>query len=195
MNDEWSRKMKSLILVITLHLSTLVCPQQSSGWTPPVEVKKGNLKVASYRARLSGDALLIEVTHEPGWHTYALDNLARAKNRAGKPPLGIEKDTKIEVSGGIEVIGKWRQSPPKDLSQPDISWFTWGFEGVSLFAAKVKKTGAAEALIRINAQACNATTCAMVDDLEIKLSIAAGNSLADFDLTQLIEEGNLSGLK
>jgi len=82
------------------------------------------------------------------------------------------------------------------LSQPDINWFTLGFEGVSLFATKAKKTGAAEALIRINAQACNATTCAMVDDLEIKLSIAAaGNSLADFDLTQLIEEGDLSGLK
>jgi hypothetical protein len=188
--------MKLLILVIALHLSAPVCPRQPSGWTPRIEVKKGNLKVASYRARLSGDALLIEVAHEPGWHTYALDNLERAKKRAGEPPLGIEEDTKIEVRGGIEVIGKWRQSPPKDLSQPDISWFTWGFEGASLFAAKVKKTGAAEALIRINAQACNATTCAMVDDLEIKLSIAAAdNSLADFDLTQLIEEGDLSGLK
>jgi hypothetical protein len=51
-------------------------------------------------------------------------------------------------------------------------------------------------MLRRTRQACNATTCAMVDDLEIKLSIAAaGNSLADFDLTQLIEEGNLSGLK
>jgi hypothetical protein len=187
--------MKLLILVVVLHLSALVCSQQSSGWTPSVEVKKGNLKVASYRARLSGDILLIEVTHEPGWHTYALDNLECAKKRAGETPLGIEKDTKIEVSGGIEIVGKWRQSPPKDLSQPDISWFTWGFEGVSLFAAMVKKTGAAEGVIRINAQACNAATCAMVDDLEIKLPIVAGNSLADFDLTQLIEVGDLSRLK
>ncbi len=188
--------MKLLIMALAFHLSALLLPQQSPGWTPPVEVRKGNLKVAAYRARLAGDALLIEVTHEPGWHTYALDNLERARKRAGEPPLGIEKDTKIEVSGGIEVAGKWRQSPPKDLSQPDISWFTWGFEGVSLFAAMVKKTGAAEGLIRINAQACKATTCAMVDDLEIKLPIAAaGNNLAEFDLTQLIEEGDLSRLK
>ena len=47
----------------------------NDGWSPPVEARRRNLKVASYRAKLAGDALLVEVTHEPGWHTYALDTL------------------------------------------------------------------------------------------------------------------------
>lgn len=169
--------------------------QEADGWTPPVEVRKGKLKAASYRARLAGDVLLIEVTHEPGWHTYALDNEARAKKKAGATPLGIEKDTKIEVSGGLKVIGKWRQSPPVDLSQAEINWYTWGFEGVSLFAAKVERTGGAESLITINAQACKATLCAMVGDLEIKLPLdSGGNNPAGFDLSTLVEEGDLSRL-
>jgi hypothetical protein len=181
------------LLMVMLVLPGFTLPRQAADWTPPVEVKKGKLKAASYRARLAGDVLLVEVTHEPGWHTYALDNEARAKKKAGAPPLGIEKDTRIEVGGGLAVIGKWRQSPPKDLSQREINWFTWGFEGVSLFAAKVKKTGGADGVITINGQACQATLCAMVDDLEIKLPLdSAGNDLAGFDLTQLVEEGDLS---
>ncbi len=185
--------MKWLILILTFTLSALTLPQQAADWTPPVEAKKGKLKAASYRARLAGDVLLIEVTHEPGWHTYALDKLERARRRAGAPPLGIEKDTKIEVGDGLEIIGKWWQSPPKDSSQAEINWFTWGFEGVSLFAAKVKKTGGAESLMTINAQACKATTCAMVDDLEIRLPLNSSESnQSGFNLNRLVEEGDLS---
>jgi DsbC/DsbD-like thiol-disulfide interchange protein len=182
-------------LMLMLVLTVLTFPPQADGWTPPVEVRKGKLKAASYRARLAGDVLLIEVSHEPGWHTYALDNEARAKKRTGAPPLGIENDTEIEVSGGLAVVGKWRQSAPKDLSQREINWFTWGFEGVSLFAVKVKRTGGAESVITINAQACKATLCAMVDDLEIRLPLdSAGANPAGFDLLQLVEEGDLSNL-
>jgi len=113
----------------------------------------------------------------------------------GRATARHEKDTRIEVSGGLEVIGKWRQSPPKDLSQREINWFTWGFEGVTLFAAKVKKTGGAECLITIYAQACKATTCAMVDDLEIRLPLySSENNRSGFDLSRLVEEGDLSGL-
>src|SRR4030095_11875563 len=65
----------------------------NDGWSPPGEARRGHLKVASYRAKLAGDTLLVEVTHEPGWHTYALDNLERAKKKASEALLGIEQAT------------------------------------------------------------------------------------------------------
>jgi len=172
-----------------------LCAQLPEHWTTPVEAKKGKLKVASYQAQLAGDILVVRVTHEPGWHTYALDNLARAKKKAGEPPLGIEKDTQIEVGGGLKVVGNWRQSPPRDLSQPDINWFTWGFEGVMYFAAKVTRTSGDEAVITINGQGCQATTCVMIDDLEIRLPLSAQTVAAKFDLAQLVEAGDLSSVK
>jgi DsbC/DsbD-like thiol-disulfide interchange protein len=186
------------LLFIALFWTT--APQAAQGqdaWTRTVAATRRTLKVASYRAQLAGDVLLIEVTHEPGWHTYALDNLERAKKRAGEPPLGIEKSTRIEVSGGLNVAGKWRQSLPKDLSQPEIKWFTWGFEGTALFAVKVQRSGEAkEALITINGQACKATTCAMIDDLEIRLSLDSGNlGKTPFDLASLVEEGDLTDVR
>jgi hypothetical protein len=188
--------MKFLTLTLTFFLSPVWLFPQTEGWTAPADVKKGKMKVASYRARLAGDVLVIEVTHEAGWHTYALDNLERAKKRAGEPPLGIEKDTQIEIAGDLTVVGPWRQSRPKDLSQREINWYTWGFEGVSLFAAKVKKNGDAKGRVTINAQACKATTCAMIDDLEINLTKSELDAPGEkFDLTQLVEKGDLSDLK
>jgi hypothetical protein len=159
-----------------------------SGWTVPVEVRKGKEVAVAYRAALSGDYLLIEARHAPGWHTYALDNAARAKKKTGTPPLGIEKSTRIAVQGGLAPIGKWRQSVPKDLSQPEIEWVTWGFEGTTYFASKVRRMGKADAVITINAQACKADACAMVDDAEIRIPAAAA-SIAGFDFSALVEEG------
>jgi hypothetical protein len=186
----------ALLFSVFLQMTPLMAHQQGA-WTPPVAAMRRTLKVASYRARLTGDGLLIEVTHEPGWHTYALDNLERARKKAGEPPLGIEKSTRIEVSGGLKVAGKWRQSPPKDLSQPEIKWFTWGFEGTALFAIKVQRSGEVkEALITINGQACKATTCAMIDELEIRLPFDSGSlEQKSFDLASLIEEGDLTDVR
>lgn len=169
----------------------------NDGWSPPVDARRRNLKVASYRAKLAGDVLLVEVTHEPGWHTYALDNLERARKKAGEPPLGIEKSTRIVLSGGLRTAGKWRQSPPTDLSQPEISWFTWGFEDTALFAVKVRRIGRAkEAVITINGQACKETTCAWIDDLEIRLPLNASSSeKTSFDLASLIEQGDLKDVR
>lgn len=187
-------KMKALILLLALLGSAVAQPAEN--WTAPVEARKGKLKVATYQARLVGDVLLIRVTHEPGWHTYALDNLERAKKKAGEPPLGIEKNTQLAVSGGLQVVSKWRQSPPKDLSQPDINWLTWGFEGTTFFAVNVERTSETEAVITINGQGCKATTCVMIDELEIKLQIqATPGEAAKIDLTQFVEEGDLSNLK
>lgn len=196
----WGRdqmnKIKLNTLLLLLALLGNAMGQQAENWTPLVEVKKGSMKAVSYRARLVGDVLVIEVTHEAGWHTYALDNEERAEKRAGEKPLGIEKETRIEISGGLAVAGKWRQTQPKDLSQPDINWYTWGFEGVSIFAVKVKKHDDKDAVITINAQACKADLCAIVDDLEIKLPLKTSvNNDPKFDFTRLVEEGDLSGLK
>jgi hypothetical protein len=187
--------MKRRPLILLSLLLSGAFAQPAENWTPPVAAKKGKLKVADYQARLAGDVLVIRVTHEAGWHTYALDNLARAKKKAGEPPLGIEKDTQLAVSGGLKVVGKWRQTAPKDLSQPDINWWTWGFEGVSYFAVKVKRISGAEAVITINGQGCQATTCVMIDDLELRLPLdLSGNSSVSFPLETLFEAGDLSAL-
>jgi hypothetical protein len=202
MDKRHGRSLLSLLAMMLLcnELFWVVAHQaarQQDVWTPPVAAMRRTLKVASYRARLAGDVLVIEATHEPGWHTYALDNLERAKKRAGEPPLGIEKSTQIEVDGGLKVAGRWRQSPPKNLSQPEIKWFTWGFEGTALFAVKVERSGVGkEAVIRINGQACKATTCALIDDLEIRLPLDSGSlGSASFDLAALIEEGDLADVR
>ena len=202
----------SLMMILTQAVITFSAPPSPSwakplaqeqtkpvndGWSPPVEARRRNLKVASYRAKLAGDTLLVEVIHEPGWHTYALDNLERARKKAGEPALGIEKSTQIEISGGLKTAGKWRQSPPKDLSQPDISWFTWGFEDTALFGVKIQRIGKAkEAIITINGQACKETTCAMIDDLEIRLPLnTVSSEKTSFDLSSLIEQGDLKDVR
>jgi hypothetical protein len=165
-------------------------------WTEPVEVKKGKETAVTYRARFTGDWLVIEAVHGPGWHTYALDNKARAAKRAGSPPLGIEKPTEIAVSGDLEVAGKWRQSPPKDLSQPEIEWYTWGFEGTSYFAVRVIRAGNTQATLRIDAQACKASACAMADDVELRIPIGLrnANETSQVDVKKLVEDGDLSAM-
>jgi hypothetical protein len=214
MNERQAKRLLSVLLVMILMMSVMTFSTQPSasvakplaqeqskpvddGWSPPVEARRRNLKVASYRAKLAGDVLLVEVTHEPGWHTYALDNLERAKKKAGEPTLGIEKSTRIDLSGGLRTAGKWRQSPPKDLSQPEISWFTWGFEDTALFAVKIRRSvRAKEAVITINGQACKETTCVSIDDLEIRLPLnAASSEKTTFDLTSLIEQGDLKDVR
>src|SRR5215475_3567371 len=125
MNDRPIRRPLSVLLVMILMQSVITSSTQPSaswakpfsqeqtktvndGWSPPVEARRGNLKFASYRAKLAGDVLLVEVTHEPGWHTYALDNLERARKKSSEPLLGIEKSTRIVLSGGLRTVGKWR---------------------------------------------------------------------------------------
>jgi hypothetical protein len=214
MNERQAKRPLSVLLVMILMMSVMIFSTQpgaslakplvqeqtkpvNDGWSPPVEARRRNLKVASYRAKLAGNVLLVEVTHELGWHTYALDNLERAKKKAVEPLLGIEKSTRIVLSGGLRTAGKWRQSPPKDLSQPEIQWFTWGFEGTALFAVKIRRIGRAkEAVITINGQACKETTCVLIDDLEIRLPLNAARSVkTSFDLSSLIEQGDLKDVR
>ncbi|PYV36926.1 MAG: hypothetical protein DMG06_29410 [Acidobacteria bacterium] len=133
-------------------------------WTDPVEVRHDLKRCVSYRARLKAQFLVIEVTHEPGWHTYAMDNKQRAQQKlAGKRALGIERPTEITLTEGLELAGPWYQSPPKDLSRPELRWFSWGFEGQVLFVARVRRSGTGRARIAIRGQACTEATCKNID--------------------------------
>ena len=77
-------------------------------WSNPVEVRHDVQKCVSYRARLSGDFLVVQATHEPGWHTFAMDNKLRAQEKlAGKRSLGIDSPTEIVFAEGLELYGPW----------------------------------------------------------------------------------------
>ncbi|MDX1979696.1 MAG: hypothetical protein SFV51_05460 [Bryobacteraceae bacterium] len=173
--------MKMLLLVLAAAGAAL-----AGDWTKPVEVRHETTLCVTYRAKLSGGYLVIEAAHSKPWHTYAIDNKVRAAEKlAGKKSLGIDQPTAITVSGGLEVAGGWLQTPPKDLSKPELRWFTWGFEGQSLFAAKVRKTGPGPAKIGLRGQACTEANCKNIDaEIELPLSGMAG--ALDVDLKALI---------
>ena len=90
-----------------------------------------------------------------------------------------------------------RNSLPQLISLSLCCWFTWGFEGTALFAVKIQRSGKAkEAVITINGQACKETTCAMIDDLEIRLPLNASSSeKTSFDLASLIEQGDMKDVR
>ena len=158
---------------------------QAADWTQPVEVRHNSRPCVGYRARLSGEFMVIQATHEPGWHTYAIDNKQRADEKlAGRQSLGLEGPTEIKVSQGLEVAGPWYQSAPKDLSKPELLWFTWGFDGQALFVAKVRRTGTGPAQISIGGQACMETTCKKIE-LAISLPLTAAGA-PDIDLKTLV---------
>ena len=136
------------------------------------EVRHDDNLCLAYQASLEGDYLVVRAAIEPGWHTFAMDNEQRAKEKlAGKMSLGIDRQTEIAVSGGLATAGGWYQTPPKDFSKPELRWFSWGFEKEAVFAAKVRRTGAAPAKIQIKGQACTETTCKNID---VEMMLAAG---------------------
>ena len=131
-----------------------------------VRVWLDDMHALSYRARVEGDWLVVEATHEPGWHTYSMDNVIRAREKSGKMRPETELPTVITTLGELTIQGDWRQSPPLDLSTPDIRWYTWGFEGRSYFAVRVGKA-ISPSSVQIDAQACTDELCAMVDALVV----------------------------
>lgn len=157
--------------IATMLLFTL--PAVASEWSEPGEVlRRREGAVVSYRAKIDGDLLVIEVSHKPEWHTYTMDNIARAKIKSGENKPETELPTRIEIAGGLEIAGIWHQSEPKELSEEDIKWYTWGFEGKALFAVRVQRVEGGAAQITINGQACNASSCSMVDDVQVTLSLS-----------------------
>jgi DsbC/DsbD-like thiol-disulfide interchange protein len=135
----------------------------SGEWSEPVEVRHDENLCLSYQARLDGPFLVVRAKIESGWHTFAMDNRQRAEEKlAGRRSLGIDHPTEILLSGGLEKMGPWFQTPPKDFSKPELRWFSWGFEQQALFATKVRRTPGATR-ITIRGQACTDTICKNID--------------------------------
>lgn len=157
----------------------------ASVWTPPVEVRHEDAVCVAYQARLDGPYLVVRADIGKGWHTFAMDNQRRAAEKlAGKPALSVDKATEIAASGGLEIDGQWRQTPPKDFSRPELRWFSWGFEQQAVFAAKVRRTGTAAASLRVRGQACTETICKNID-VTIALPVVAESASAELDWKQL----------
>lgn len=132
----------------------------------PARVWLGDDLAVSYRARIEGDWLLVEADHEPGWHTYSMDNVTRAREKSGKSKPETELPTVITPVDGLRIRGDWRQSPPIDLSKPEMRWYTWGFEDRSYFAVRIAEP-VLPSSVRIDGQACTEERCAMVDALMV----------------------------
>ena len=152
--------------------------------TEPATVWLGDELAVSYRARIEGEWLIVEAQHEPGWHTYAQDNLRRAREKSGNENPETELGTVITPSSGLVLAGDWRQTPPKDMSQPDIGWYTWGFEGRSYFAARVQDAGK-DPSVWIDGQACTDTVCAMVEELKVPVESTATDGRRTVDPASL----------
>jgi hypothetical protein len=135
--------------------------------------------VATYRAQIAGEWLIVEAKHQPEWHTYAMDNVQRAQKATGEKSPTTELPTRIAVSGGAETVGAWKQSAPKDLTQLDIKWYTWGFEGTARFAVKLKRVSEEPVVVTVNGQLCNASLCSMVRDLKIEVPAASGDTAGE----------------
>ncbi len=159
------RRLLTTALLLTLALGWA----QAQNWSAPQDVQRREGTVLSYRAALVGTTLLVEVRHAPGWHSYAIDNIERARRASGDEHPEVEAPTRIELCGGLETAGVWLQTPPKDLSDPDIFWYTWGFEGTAHFAVPVRRVSDDETVILINAQACDSQACCRIDDLLIRV--------------------------
>lgn len=131
--------------------------------TARAEARDGTVLVTC-RSKLSGEYLLVEVQAAEGWHVYAMDNERRAKEALeGKMSLGVEESTEVLVTGGLRVTGDWYQSAPQDFSQPELRWYSYGFEGRALLAAQVERTGDPSAEVTVRAQACDSESCVRVD--------------------------------
>ena len=150
-----------------------------------VRVWYGDTPAVSYRARIEGDWLIVEATHEPGWHTYSMDNVVRAREKSGKPEPETELPTVITPLTGLTVEGDWRQSTPLDLSTPDIRWYTWGFEGRSYFAARVGEATSPSS-VQVDAQACTDELCAMVDALVVPVEAGVPEGRISVDPATLV---------
>lgn len=152
---------------LALWVIALAVPQvvSADAWaaTARAEARDGTALVTC-RSKLSGEYLLVELQAAEGWHVYAMDNERRAQEAlAGKMSLGVEESTEVLVTGGLRVTGDWYQSDPQEFSQPELRWYSYGFEGRALLAVQVERTGDPAAEVTVRAQACDSASCIRVD--------------------------------
>lgn len=130
----------------------------------PVQIHHDEQLAMTVRPYWTGDFVVVEVTMEPGWHTFAMDNQRRQDEALkGKPSLGVEKPTSVRVSGAFEVTGPWYQTEPKDFSKPELRWFTWGFEGKAQFVARAIRKPGELGEVTLKGQACSGSICLNVN--------------------------------
>lgn len=170
-----------------LLLAMAAAPALAAEWSEEVPVRAGSETVLRFRARIVGDFLVVQASHAPGWHSYAMDNALREKEAlAGKPSLGTELGLRIDVESGGAPQGAWLQSAPKDLSQPELRHYTWGFGETATFALPFQREGSAPVVLAIVGQVCNDQTCRNINvDLTIPPA-PAGNRDTTFSLDQLV---------
>ena len=156
-------------------------------WSQPVDVLHELKPCVTYRAKTEGEFLVIEARLQPGWHTFAMDNERRAAEKlAGKQSLGIDQPTQIRFGPGLESVGGWLQSPPKDFSKPEMRWYSWGFEQQATFATKIHRTGSGPSEIHVRGQACTDTTCKNIDVALVVPASAGATSARAPELNTLI---------
>ena len=152
---------------------------QPGGWTQAVEVRHDDNLCVAYQAKLDGQFLVVRARLEPGWHTFAMDNKQRADEKlAGKPALSADRPTDITMTGALEPVAPWYQTPPKDFSRPALRWFSWGFEREALFVTRIRRSGAAPAKLTLRGQACTETICKNID---IAISLPVDDTGKDVD--------------
>ena len=175
------------MMKLSAFLILLAISASAAEWSPPAEVRHDDKLVMTYQARNGMETIVIvRAAIQPGWHTFVMDNKQRQQEKlAGKPSLGIEKSTEISIEDGLTVSGPWLQSKPKDLSKPEIRWYTWGFEGDAIFAAKARRKGSAPALVEVRGQACAADICKNID-VSLAVPTAATKAAPDVDVKSLV---------
>jgi hypothetical protein len=175
-------------LVVVMMILGIANAARPGEWSSVAEVRHEESLCVSYQARLDGPYLVVRATVEPGWHTFAMDNKQRAEERlAGKRSLGIDHPTEIVLSGALEAVGPWYQSPPKDFSRPELRWFSWGFERQALFVTKIRRSGAGPAQIGIRGQACTETTCKNIDVAMSLPRAGTGSDSSEINLKNLVQ--------
>lgn len=159
-------------LIVTVFALLDIAPALAQEWSDPISIyRRREGTVLSYRAKFDSGYLIVEAKHGEGWHTYTMDNVQRAQKKSGKEKPETELPTVITIDDGITTAGPWHQSIPKNLTMKEINWYTWGFENTAYFAIKAEKIAGSTATITISAQACNATSCSMVDGEKITVAL------------------------
>jgi hypothetical protein len=177
-----NRRFKSfLISIIILTLIILDLAQAyATDWSEPITInRRREGMVVTYRAKIDSGYLIVEAKHGEGWHTYSMDNVARAQHKSGKEIPETELPTVIKVGDELKTFGAWFQTTPKDLTMQSIKWYTWGFVNTSKFAIKVNAIEGSSTTLTISAQACNATQCSMVDAQTLTLNLPKNFSTTD----------------
>lgn len=157
-------------------------------WSKPAVIKHDSLPAVTVRARVVGDCLVVELQHEKGWHTYAMDNETRVEEKlAGQMSLGMQQGLSVDIQEAVKRTSAWRQSEPKDYSDAEILWYAWGFEGKAILACRIDPAGQENVSITLKGQACNASTCISIEEtLEAPVQ-QAGEIPAALDWNSLVK--------